>query len=66
MIKKPGQRPTRSQKLLLAQLVEQKTNEEIVVHHISEDTWFRLQLEIERRYYLDSNMISVEFERVFL
>jgi hypothetical protein len=66
MIEKPGQRPTRSQKLLLAQLVEQKTNEEIVVHHISEDTWFRLQLEIERRYYLDSNMISVEFERVFL
>lgn len=52
LIRKPGRAPTRSEQLLLAPLIEKKfpgCDETVVIHHITEDTTYRLQLEIERR-----------------
>ena len=52
VIKRPGRAPTRSEQLLLNPLIERKFPgyiETVVIHHITEDTTYRLQLEIERR-----------------
>ena len=49
MITRPGKQCTRSQQLLLSSLVEAQDNEVIIIHHVTEDTPRKLQLEIERR-----------------
>lgn len=52
VIRRPGRAPTRSEQLLLVPLIEKKYpgyDETVVIHHITEDTTYRLQLEIERR-----------------
>lgn len=53
VIRRPGRAPTRSEQLLLTPLIALKHypafEETVVIHHITEDTTYRLQLEIERR-----------------
>ena len=63
MIKTPGKQATRSQQLILAQLItKREPNEVIVIHHITCDTPHRLQLEVERR----SQFCGIAFERIVL
>jgi hypothetical protein len=50
MIAPPGAQATRSQQLLLAPLIPRRSSEEvIIIHHVTADTPYWLQLEIERR-----------------
>lgn len=49
MIKYPGRQASRLQQALLEKII-QKGNEKVIVHHISEDTPYLLQLEVERRW----------------
>ena len=49
MITRPGKQCTRSQQLLLTPLIVKQDNEVVVIHHVTEDTPHKLQLEIERR-----------------
>lgn len=71
IIRPPGRAPTRSEQLLLAPLVERTFpgyDEVVVIHHITEDTAYRLQLEIERRVsrpYGDAGT-KCFFERVWI
>jgi hypothetical protein len=52
MLRKPGRQASRSEQLLLTPLIKRKypNDEVIIIHHITEDTPYRLQLEIERRF----------------
>jgi len=62
MINKPGRQPTRSEQLqLTALLAEKYPYERVIVHHITEDTPYRLQLEIER-----GGLRHRKFERIVL
>jgi len=57
-MKKTNYRPTRSQQLLLAGLVPKRSTDEIiVVHHVLEDSYIRLELQLERRL---GNNITLE------
>lgn len=57
-MKKTNYRPTRSQQLLLEGLVPKRSvNEIIVVHHVLEDSYIRLELQLERRL---GNNITLE------
>lgn len=56
-------RPSRSQQLFLSALVKQRhLQEQIVVHHVLEDTSVKLHLQIERRH----PTLGISFERVML
>lgn len=70
IIKQPGRAPTRSEKLLLTPLIQRKYypayQEAVVIHHITEDTTHRLQLEIERRVGRDGCPTKCFFERIWL
>lgn len=77
VIKRPGRAPTRSEQLLLVPLIPLKYypafDEVVVIHHITEDTTHRLQLEIERRVsrhmYTEARSFTVTkcfFERVWI
>lgn len=77
IIRKPGRAPTRSEQLLLVPLVERKIgaqfDQTVVIHHITEDTMHRLQLEIERRVsrhmYTEARSFTVTkcfFERIWI
>lgn len=65
MINKPGIQCSRMQQLLLKQihyLIPGNTSDDVVIiHHITEDTGNKLQLEIERR-----NSFGITFERIVL
>jgi hypothetical protein len=64
MIKTPGRQPTRSQQLArhYESLVPARFRDEVtIVHHVTEDTPKRLQVEVERRY-----PGGITFERVVL
>lgn len=68
MIKKPGRIPTRSEQLLFVPLVPLRFDgydETVVIHHITEDTVFCLQLEIERRVSIIGET-KCFFERVWI
>lgn len=67
VIRKPGRAPSRGEQLLLNPLIEKKwsNDEVIVIHHITEDTTYRLQLEIERRFSYDGNTVC-KFDRVWI
>lgn len=62
--------PRRSQQLFLAEQVRRKLNntlDQIVVHHVLEDSPSRLYLQIERRAaYIRPDGRSIFFERVEL
>lgn len=61
--------PKRSQQLFLAEQVRQKlahTMDQIVVHHVLEDTPTRLYLQIERRATSPMGFDKIYFERVEL
>ncbi len=63
MIVAPGKQATRSQQLLLTPLVvKREPNEVIVIHHVTQDTPYRLQVEVERQ----SKTLGVAFERIVL
>lgn len=62
-IKSPGAQATRSQQLLLASLIPRRSEQEtIVIHHLTQDTPYRLQMEVERRCPTH----GIRFERIFL
>ena len=67
VIKKPGRQPTRSEQLLLNPLIERRwtADETVVIHHVTEDTAYRLQLEIERRFQYDGKTFC-KFERIWI
>ena len=71
MIKKPGRQPTRSEQLLLQDLVMRKVRNKnqfltkVIVHHITEDTPNRLQLEVEWQSQVYDKKV-IRFERLFL
>ena len=62
---KPGRQPSRSEQLLIRPLIGWKWSEEetVVIHHITEDTAHRLQLEIERRFESNGKTVC-KFERI--
>jgi len=65
MIKFPGRQPSRSEVLLLTPLIKKPVglyDEIIIIHHISEDTNKKLQLEVERR----CPVRGISFERIIL
>jgi hypothetical protein len=65
MIKHPGRQPTRAEQLFgnFACLVTKRSPEEvIIVHHVTEDTPKRLQMEVERR----CPKHGLKFERIVL
>ncbi len=64
MIKPPGAQATRSQQILLAPLFESE-HERVIIHHVTEDSSHRLQLEIERHVNVYGKK-SITFERVVL
>lgn len=47
LVNKPGRRPTKLEVMVIRQLLEK--DETFIIHHISESTHERLQLEIEDR-----------------
>ena len=61
MIERPGRKPERSMALLLDRFVRRSTDETIIIHHVTEDTPKRLQLEVERR-----TPRGISFERIVL
>jgi len=63
MIKKPGRQPSRSEQLLLRGLIKKVYGPDVgvIVHHITEDTPHKLQLEVEWQTHL-----GPRFERIFL
>ena len=57
-------RPTRSQQIYLAQMVRDKyTEDEVIVHHVLEDSFTRLFVQVERRYHGYLNLSKCYFER---
>ena len=59
-------RPTRSEQLAIAALIEQELfNETVIVHHVIEDSYQRLHVQIERRQPGGINVRPI-FERVIL
>lgn len=63
IIKFPGQQATRSQQLLFANLIEKRSaDEQIVVHHVTQDNTRVLQLEVERRCPVN----GLAFQRIIL
>lgn len=68
VIKRPGRQPTRSEQLLLVPIIQNTFNfsgESIVIHHITEDDTYRLQLEIERRIPMCGGTVCT-FHRIHL
>lgn len=63
MIKKPGRQPSRIEQLLLQDLLlrDHEPGVGVVVHHITEDTPHKLQLEVEWK-----KPFGPRFERIFL
>ena len=57
-----GRQATRSQQLLLATLLPKRSPDEVIVIHHVTDTFYKLQLEVERRCPIH----GVKFERVIL
>ena len=61
--------PRRSQQLFLVEKLREKLNgpmDDIVVHHVLEDTPTRLYLQIERRFTSPMGFVKISFERVEL
>jgi hypothetical protein len=61
--------PRRSQHLFLADKLKDRyqwEDQEVVVHHVLEDTSTRLYLQIERREYSSFGFARIFFERVEL
>ena len=57
-----GKQATRSQQLVLGQLIEKRSiDEKIIIHHVT-DTFYKLQLEVERRCPIN----GIIFERIVL
>lgn len=53
MIKKPGRKPSRLEQIILTDILKSRMDSRIctiVIHHITEDSPDRLQLEVEKRY----------------
>lgn len=71
MIQKPGRQPNRSEQLLLQDLVKKACGRDndnavsVIVHHITEDTPHKLQLEVEWQIKNYSSTV-LSFERIFL
>lgn len=68
VIKRPGRAPTRSEQLLLVPIINDKFvhhGETVVIHHITEDTTYLLQLEIERRFKVSGKTVC-KFERIWI
>jgi hypothetical protein len=67
---KSNYQPKRSQQLFLAEQVRTQvfndTMDQIVVHHVLEDTPTRLYLQIERRFTNPMGFVKISFERVEL
>jgi hypothetical protein len=67
---KSNYQPKRSQQLFLAEQVRSRvfndTMDQIVVHHVLEDTPTRLYLQIERRSTSPMGFVKISFERVTL
>jgi hypothetical protein len=62
MIKRPGRQPTYSERRLFTSWILKKhPKEKIIIHHVTEDSVHRLQLEIERR-----GPTKITFERLIL
>ncbi len=57
-----GKQATRSQQLVLQQLLTKRSDGEIIIIHHVTDTVYKLQLEVERR----CPTFGVKFERVIL
>lgn len=68
MITHPGSPVPYSMRQHYANCVPKKhVDEQVVVHHVTEDTPYRLQLEVERRIRgTDGKVCRCEFERVVL
>ena len=72
MIKHPGRQPSRSEQLLLQPLVKAlfPRAEIVVIHHITEDSPRKLQLEVEYRYMEcklgETGKNVCKFERIFI
>lgn len=72
MIKPPGRAPTRLEQIQLSEMLKGKTGlgifEEVIVHHITENTPYKLQLEVERRFttYFRNKHTCIKFERLYL
>lgn len=59
-------RPSRSQQLAIRNLISKKNfQEEIVVHHVLEDSFLRLYVQIERRLLVPGKC-EITFERIEL
>ena len=57
-------RPTRSQQIALAQMVRDKyTDNEVIVHHVLEDSFTRLYVQVEERYCGYKQIQKVYFKR---
>jgi hypothetical protein len=69
-VHKSHYQPRRSQQLFLAEQVRIKvfnnSMDDIIVHHVLEDTPTRLYLQIERRTYSELGFAKCFFERVEL
>lgn len=61
----PGYQATRSQQLMFTQLLQKVPGEVVIIHHVSEDSPTRLQLEVERRTPYEFGW-KISFERVVL
>jgi hypothetical protein len=57
-------RPTRSQQIALAQMVRDKyTDNEVIVHHVLEDSFVRLYVQVEERYHGYKSKSACYFKR---
>lgn len=61
---KTNYRPTRSQQIALAQMVRDKyTDNEVIVHHVLEDSFTRLYVQVEERYNGYNKLSKCYFRR---
>jgi hypothetical protein len=63
-VHKTNYRPTRSQQIALAQMVRDKyTDNEVIVHHVLEDSFTRLYVQVEERWNRYQQLSKVYFKR---
>jgi hypothetical protein len=64
IINHPGSPVAKSHQQLYAGIVPKRhVDEQVIVHHVTEDTPYRLQLEIERRFRTNAGQTICSFER---